>query len=79
MRRIDREDGIFVIFGPVASFEKIQVPSWFEIHDTNEAFPMRFEVDRAVQVNAPPKAFDRGWLIPPNREGSTNGAAEGSD
>ena len=79
VRRIDRADGIFVIFGPVASFEKIKVPSWFEIHDTNEAFPIRFEVDRAVQVNAPPKAFDRGWLIPPSLEGSTDGAVEGSD
>jgi hypothetical protein len=69
VRRIDRADGIFVIFGPVASFEKIQVPSWFEIHDPGEAVPMRFEVDRAVQVNAPPKAFDRSWLIPPNLDG----------
>lgn len=74
VRRIDRADGIFVIFGPVASFEKIQVPSWFEIHDAEEAVPMRFEVDRAVHVNAPPKAFDRGWLIPPDLDGAGSDA-----
>ena len=65
VQRIDRSDGVFVIFGPVASFEKIKVPSWYEIYDPEEAFPMRFEIQRAVHVNAPPKAFDRSWLIPP--------------
>jgi hypothetical protein len=64
VQRIDRADGVIVIFGPVASFEQIKVPAWFEIHEPEEAFPMRFEVDRAVQVNAPPNAFDRSWLIP---------------
>lgn len=64
VQRIDRADGVFVIFGPIVSFDRIKVPSWFEIHDPEEVFPMRFEIERAVQVNAPPKAFDRGWLIP---------------
>lgn len=68
VQRIDRANGIFVIFGPVVSFEKIQVPAWFEIHDAEETVPIRFEVDRAVQVNAPPKAFHQGWLIPPDLE-----------
>lgn len=66
VRRIDRADGIVVIFGPIAQFDRIKVPSWFEVHDPAETFPMRFEVERAVQVNAPPNAFDRGWLIPPD-------------
>jgi hypothetical protein len=79
VRRIDRADGIFVIFGPVASFEKIQVPAWFEIHDADEAFPMRFEVDRAVHVNAPPKAFDPGWLTPPELGGSVDASTGGAD
>lgn len=66
VQRIDRGDGIVVIFGPIASFEKIKVPSWIEIHDDDEAFPIRFEIVRAVQVNAPPKAFNEDWLIPPD-------------
>jgi hypothetical protein len=71
VQRIDRADGMMVIFGPTVNFEKIQVPSWFEIHDAAEPFPMRFEVQRAVQVNAPPKAFDPSWLIPPAFAGSS--------
>jgi hypothetical protein len=66
-QRIDREDGVVVVFGPVASYERVKVPAWFEIHRPDEAFPMRFEVDRAVQVNAPPNAFDRDWVFAPGR------------
>jgi len=62
VRRIDRADGVFVVFGPVVSFDRLKVPAWFEVHELGEAFPIRFEVDRAVQVNAPAKAFSRSWL-----------------
>ena len=64
VQRIDRAGGVFIIFGPTVSFERIKVPAWFEIHDPEEPFPTRFDVERSVQVNAPPKAFDRAWLIP---------------
>ncbi|MBW1882344.1 MAG: hypothetical protein JRJ58_02360 [Deltaproteobacteria bacterium] len=62
VRRIDRADGVYVVFGPTVSFDRLKLPSWFEVHEPEEAFPIRFEVDRAVQVSAPPKAFSRSWL-----------------
>jgi len=65
VQRIDRADGVVVIFGPIINFERVKVPSWIEIRDPSEPFPMRFAVDRAVQMNAPPGAFDRSWLTPP--------------
>ena len=64
VRRIDRASGVFTIFGPVVSFERLMVPAWFEIHEP-DAEPIRFEIDRAVQVNAPPQAFSRKWLLAP--------------
>jgi hypothetical protein len=64
VRRIDRRSGVFVMFGPIATFEKLQVPSWFEIHEPGEP-PIHFDVDRAVQVNAPPQAFSQKWLLSP--------------
>jgi hypothetical protein len=64
VRRIDRADGIFTIFGPVVSFEKLMHPAWFEIHEPGEE-AIRFEVDRVVQVTAPATAFSRQWLLTP--------------
>jgi len=64
VRRIDRKSGVFIVFGPMANFEKLQVPAWFEIHEPG-AQVIRFDVDRAVQVNAPPQAFSRKWLMAP--------------
>ena len=64
VRRIDRSSGVFTIFGPIIHFEKLQVPAWFEIHAPGEP-TIRFDVDRAVQVNAPPQAFSRSWLLAP--------------
>ncbi len=64
VRRIDRASGVFTIFGPVVSYERLMVPAWFEIHEPG-AEAIRFEVDRAVQVNAPPQAFSRKWLLAP--------------
>lgn len=64
VRRIDRKNGVYVVFGPMKSFEKLKVPAWFEIHDP-QSKTFRFEVDRAVAVNAPPKAFSQKWLLAP--------------
>ena len=64
VRRIDRKSGVFVVFGPMVNFEKLKVPAWFEIHEPG-AQTVRFDVDRAVQVNAPPQAFSRKWLLAP--------------
>lgn len=64
VRRIDRANGVFTIFGPVVSFDRLMIPAWFEIHEPG-AEPIRFEIDRAVQVNAPPQAFSRKWLLAP--------------
>ncbi len=71
VRRIDRADGVFVVFGPVVSFDRPKVPAWFEVHELGEAFPIRFEVERAVEVNAPPKAFRRSWLELPDLAGDS--------
>ena len=65
LRRIDRGDGVFTTFGPIVSFEKLRVPAWFEIHEPGAVAAIRFEVDRAVAVNAPPQAFSREWLLGP--------------
>jgi hypothetical protein len=65
VRRIDRRSGLFVVFGPMISFDKLKVPAWFEIHEP-EAQIVRFEVDRAVAVNAPPQAFSQKWLLAPS-------------
>lgn len=64
VRRIDRASGVYTVFGPVVAFDRLQVPAWFEIHDPG-AEPIRFEVDRAVQVNAPAQAFSRSWVFAP--------------
>jgi hypothetical protein len=64
VRRIDLKSGVFTVFGPMVQFDELQVPAWFEIHAPGEQ-PIRFEVDRAVQMNAPPQAFSRKWLLAP--------------
>lgn len=64
VRRIDRASGVFTIFGPIVSFEKLLVPAWFEVHEPGTE-KVRFEIDRAVAVNAPPQAFSRKWLLTP--------------
>ncbi|MBB84729.1 MAG: hypothetical protein CL931_13035 [Deltaproteobacteria bacterium] len=64
VRRIDRANGVFTLLGPVVSFERLMIPAWFEVHEPDNE-PIRFEVDRAVQVNAPPQAFSRKWLLAP--------------
>lgn len=76
VRRIDRQSGVFVIFGPMKRFEKLTVPAWFEIHEPG-AKPIRFEVEAAVQVNAAAKAFSRKWLFAPMHPESE--AGDGSD
>ncbi len=64
VRRIDRASGVYTIFGPIVSFDKLLVPAWFEVHEPG-AEPIRFDVNRAVQVTAPPQAFSRKWLFAP--------------
>lgn len=71
VRRIDRRNGVFTVFGPMINFEKLEVPAWFEIHEPG-AQTIRFDVDRAVQVNAPPQAFSRKWLLTPVDPASTS-------
>jgi hypothetical protein len=64
VRRIDRADGVFTIFGPIVSFDKLMHPAWFEVHEPGEE-AIRFQVDRVVQVNAPATAFSQKWLLAP--------------
>ena len=71
VRRIDRDNGVFTLFGPMVNFAKIKVPAWLEIHEPG-APPIRFEIERAVEVNAPPTAFSQQWLmgLPADYQGS---------
>ena len=64
VRRIDRRSGVFTVFGPIVNFDDLKVPAWFEIHEPGEQV-IRFDVDRAVQMNAPPQAFSQKWLMAP--------------
>lgn len=64
VQRIDRRNGVFIVFGPMQTFGKLTVPAWLEVHEPG-APAIRFDVDRAVQVNAPPQAFSRKWLLAP--------------
>lgn len=78
VRRIDRVTGEFMILGPMVRFERLQVPAWLEIHEPDSE-PIRFEVDRALTVNAVPQAFSRSWLMapPPRPPGSDPGSGAG--
>ncbi|HPG24673.1 MAG: hypothetical protein H6748_08070 [Spirochaetaceae bacterium] len=76
VRRIDRASGDFVILGPIVSFQKVKLPAWFEVHEVGRDEPLRFEIDRAVQVNAPPTAFSRKWLLAPVGPGEASGDDE---
>ena len=78
VRRIDRSGGVFTVFGPMVRFEKLEVPAWFEIHEPG-AQTIRFDVDRAIQVNAPPQAFSRKWLLAPvNPPSSSSSPTDGN-
>lgn len=79
VRRIDRATGEFVILGPMVRFERLEVPAWLEIHEPGSE-PIRFEVDRALTVNAVPQAFSRSWLMaPPPRPPPGSDAGVGED
>jgi hypothetical protein len=62
--RIDRQDGVRFRFGPPATFEKIQVPSWISIEAPGQD-PMRLDVVRAAKADAPAAAFGTDWLLAP--------------
>lgn len=68
VRRVDLANGSFTIFGPVVAYERVRLPAWFEIHEPGAEEAIRFEVDRVVQVSAPPQAFSRQWLLAPRDE-----------
>lgn len=60
--RIDRHDGVRYGFGPLATFDKIQVPSWISIEVPGQA-PARLDVVRAAKADAPAAAFGIDWLM----------------
>ncbi|MFP6656443.1 MAG: hypothetical protein VCB25_12525 [Myxococcota bacterium] len=62
IRRIDQANGVFVIFGPVIRFGRLELPAWFEIHEPN-APTLRFEVGRATAVQRSLQAFGWDWLM----------------
>jgi len=45
-------------------FQRYRVRKVLEIHEPGSE-PIRFEVDRALTVNAVPQAFSRSWLMAP--------------
>lgn len=73
IRRLQSAEGVRVVLGPTAVFEKLRVPAWLEIREPRHV-PVTLEIQRAAAVNAPANAFGREWLFaaPPPPE-----AAEG--
>lgn len=64
IQRIDRTSGESMQLGPLVRFERLMVPAWIEIAAPGEP-PIRFDVQRAVRVNASPQAFHPSWLYSP--------------
>jgi len=60
-KRIDLRNGVRVWFGPSASFDRVQVPSWIRIDEPGKR-PATFDVMAVSPVNAPAAAFSRSWL-----------------
>jgi hypothetical protein len=63
-RRIDLRSGVQVWLGPVATFDKVQVPSWIRIVEPGKR-PATFDVMAVSPVDAPAAAFSRSWLERP--------------
>jgi hypothetical protein len=64
IQRIDRTSGESMQLGPLVRFERLMIPAWLEIVAPGEP-PIRFDVQRAVRVNAAPQAFNPSWLYSP--------------
>ena len=64
IQRIDRASGESMQLGPLVRFERLMIPAWLEIVAPGEP-PIRFDVERAVRVNAAPQAFNPSWLYSP--------------
>lgn len=64
IQRIDRTSGESMQLGPLVRFERLMIPAWLEIVAPGEP-PIRFDVRRAVRVNAAPQAFNPSWLYSP--------------
>ena len=62
IRRLESVDGVRVVLGPPASFDKLRVPAWLEIREPRHV-PVTLEILRATAVNAPANAFAREWLF----------------
>jgi len=79
VRRLQSAEGVRVLLGPAASFDKLRVPAWLEIREPTHV-PVTLEVIRAAAVNAPANAFGREWLYatPPPGGGEMESASPGS-
>jgi hypothetical protein len=64
---MESRDGVRVILGPYASFERLTVPQWWSIEEPGKR-PVRFDVEGVIEVNAPAAAFSRSWLMAPVSE-----------
>lgn len=67
IHRVDSRDGVRVILGPYASFERLRVPKWWSIEEPGKR-PVRFDVEAVIEVNAPAAAFSKSWLMAPVAE-----------
>lgn len=63
--RVDRSDGVRFRFGPMSSYDGIQVPSWIAIEVPGQT-PARLEVVRVAKANAPAASFGSDWLTAPS-------------
>lgn len=74
--RIDSGDGVRVTLGPAAAFGKVRFPAWIRIDQPGQR-SVRFDVQRATAVNAPPTAFGDEWLdAAPKPLGTNDGPVE---
>ena len=62
--RIVRTDGVEYRLGPIIEYDGIRIPHWIEIAAPGQ-LPVRLEILRATQANAPAAAFGVEWLTSP--------------
>lgn len=72
VRQLQSATGVKVVLGPYVSFERLSVPKWWTIEEPGKRI-VRFEVEGAVEVNAPAAAFSKTWLMAPVVEAGEQG------
>jgi hypothetical protein len=64
IKGFETASGVRMLFGPIAAFGRLRVPSWIEIEEPDRELA-HFDVIRANQVAAPLSIFEREWIESP--------------